>query len=345
MPGARVSLREVAREAGVSPATASYALRHHAKIPLATRARVQAAAELLGYRPDTLSRALVHRRWQESERHYRETIALATESPPDGRPAYDKPTAEAEMLAERLGYRLEIFNPHEYQPKRLAAILKARGIRGLILFQGANAEPWFDFPWADFSVVGCNQTFANHPIDQVRPNPFEAVRICWRQAVATGHHRIGLVLIGSPRGITPLDERYVAGWLQQREEAGRRYARLPLLTLSSASAAFPVAWLERHRPDCLIAMNDAVRMKLERSLKSVPPDVSLVMLNRAPSWDSSGCLNPFPDIWQEAIHLLDRKLRFNETGAKERPLSVVIPPIWCDGVTLRRPRHDRGKRK
>jgi len=334
MSASRVSLREVAREAGVSPATASYALRHHAKIPAETRARVQAAAEALGYRPDALSRALVHRRWQERGRHYRETIAIVAESAPNEHLSYDKPPPETQSLAERLGYRLEFFNTHEYPPRRLARVMQARGVRGLILFQGKDAQPWCDFPWQEFSVVGCNQTFAHHPIDQVRPNPFDAVRICWRKAVEAGHRRIGLVLMGSERGITQLDERYVAGWLQQRQEAGRRYAKLPLLTLSSQPPAFPGEWLERHRPDCLIAMNDGIRVQLERTAWRVPHDVSLVMLNCSPTWDTSGCLNPFPEIWREALHLLDRKLCLNETGAKERPLSVVIPPIWRDGVTL-----------
>lgn len=49
-----VNLRSVARAAGVSLATASLALRSRDEISVETRARVQAAAEKLGYRPNPL---------------------------------------------------------------------------------------------------------------------------------------------------------------------------------------------------------------------------------------------------------------------------------------------------
>ncbi|MDR0353958.1 MAG: LacI family DNA-binding transcriptional regulator [Opitutaceae bacterium] len=49
-----LNLRSVAQAAGVSPATASLALRSSPSIAAATRARVQAAAGSLGYRPNPL---------------------------------------------------------------------------------------------------------------------------------------------------------------------------------------------------------------------------------------------------------------------------------------------------
>src|SRR4051812_41974219 len=57
--GARVTIRDVARAAGVSTATVSRALRADGEVSAATRPRVLAAAERLGYRPDAAARTLV----------------------------------------------------------------------------------------------------------------------------------------------------------------------------------------------------------------------------------------------------------------------------------------------
>lgn len=54
----RPTIREVAREAGVSVATVSYALRRHEAIPEPTRQRVAAAAARLGYRRNPAFAAL-----------------------------------------------------------------------------------------------------------------------------------------------------------------------------------------------------------------------------------------------------------------------------------------------
>lgn len=52
------SIKDVAAEAGVSVATVSRALNGHPSVSAAARARVLAAVETLGYRPNALARSL-----------------------------------------------------------------------------------------------------------------------------------------------------------------------------------------------------------------------------------------------------------------------------------------------
>jgi DNA-binding LacI/PurR family transcriptional regulator len=57
--GRRVSIKDVAREAGVSVTTVSHALNGKGRLNPATRRRVQDVAERLGYRPNPAARSLV----------------------------------------------------------------------------------------------------------------------------------------------------------------------------------------------------------------------------------------------------------------------------------------------
>jgi LacI family gluconate utilization system Gnt-I transcriptional repressor len=61
---ARVNLDDIAREVGVSPITVSRALRSPEKVSPATRAKIQAAVEELGYVPNLVASSLASKRSQ-----------------------------------------------------------------------------------------------------------------------------------------------------------------------------------------------------------------------------------------------------------------------------------------
>jgi DNA-binding LacI/PurR family transcriptional regulator len=56
------TLRDMAEFAGVSIKTVSRVVNHQNEISEATRQRVQAAIDQLGYRPNMLARSLIHQR-------------------------------------------------------------------------------------------------------------------------------------------------------------------------------------------------------------------------------------------------------------------------------------------
>jgi LacI family transcriptional regulator len=64
----RVTLRDIAKAAGVSHVTVSLALRNQAQIPTATRNRIRSLADKMGYVPDpALGRLNAYRRFASSE--------------------------------------------------------------------------------------------------------------------------------------------------------------------------------------------------------------------------------------------------------------------------------------
>ncbi|MEV0611740.1 LacI family DNA-binding transcriptional regulator [Nonomuraea sp. NPDC050404] len=77
----RVTLKDVAARAGVSPMTASYAFTRPARVAAATRDRVRRAADELGYRPDAVGRALKSGRTHQLGVVFSEHLAYAFDDP------------------------------------------------------------------------------------------------------------------------------------------------------------------------------------------------------------------------------------------------------------------------
>ena len=102
-------MKEVAREAGVHQTTVSLALRDHHSLPAATRARIRAVADRLGYRPNPLVSALMSVRRRGRASREGSTLAFLTAYPTrDGwrRSANYQYLFEATSArARELGYR------------------------------------------------------------------------------------------------------------------------------------------------------------------------------------------------------------------------------------------------
>jgi DNA-binding LacI/PurR family transcriptional regulator len=95
---ARVTIKDVAKSAGVDVATVSRALSNKPYVALETRTKIAAVVEALGYRPSAAARAMVSKRTK--------TIAMLVPSFTDA--AFDWITAGAERMAREAGYRLLI---------------------------------------------------------------------------------------------------------------------------------------------------------------------------------------------------------------------------------------------
>src|SRR5438067_5771171 len=142
LPDHVVSLRDIARRAGVSKMTVSLALRGHPHAAAATRDRLRRLARQMGYRPNPLIVAnMVHLRAGRRSR-YSGTLAFIGLGPRPlqgtGRDHIHRVYRGARRRAETLGYHLEWFSLGGTEPagRRLSDILQARGILGVVL--GAN---------------------------------------------------------------------------------------------------------------------------------------------------------------------------------------------------------------
>jgi LacI family transcriptional regulator len=140
-------MAQVAERAGVSKNTVSLALRGSPRIPVETRERVEAAAKALGYQRNAAVGVLMAELRRSGSARFEATLALlnANEDPEAFRkhPTVPVYVAGARKRAAELGYGLDEFWLHDpdISGKRLASILKARGIRGSLCRQPRRQRP------------------------------------------------------------------------------------------------------------------------------------------------------------------------------------------------------------
>ncbi len=195
----RVTLADVAREAGVHRTTVSLALRNHPGLPDATRARLKATAERMGYRPDPALAALNAYRIGRAER--RNVVAIAYLQHLD--PENDLQVAchrlylqGARAQADRLGYRLDRFTVGEdgVNPRQLERILLARGIHGIIIASFTPDLPTLDLDWSRFSGVRIGHHPAELPLNTVAHNFLQITSMAVTRLHEIGYKRVGLAV-------------------------------------------------------------------------------------------------------------------------------------------------------
>ena len=130
----RVTLKDIAKSAGVSLATVSFALRGDRRFTKACRDKIKAIAEAMGYQSNAAATALVQLRRCSTVKPIQDALAWinAWHDPKALRelPDYDLYWKGAFKAAQKFGYRLDEFLiSEEITPHRLQNILLARNIR------------------------------------------------------------------------------------------------------------------------------------------------------------------------------------------------------------------------
>ena len=93
----QITLRDIAKELGVSHVTVSLALRNHPRISEATRERVQKKAEQMGYHPDPMLSALSHYRLTSKEKPVQAILAWPNPLKNPGKLKEHKVTAKLDI--------------------------------------------------------------------------------------------------------------------------------------------------------------------------------------------------------------------------------------------------------
>ncbi|MGE9291350.1 MAG: LacI family DNA-binding transcriptional regulator [Puniceicoccales bacterium] len=343
----RITMSDLAREAGVSKNTVSLALRNDPQIPPATRTRIQELATAMGYQRNPIVSHLMAELRSGSSRSAKATLALINANE-NLRAFQDHPTIPTYVegcrrRAHHLGYGLDTFWLHEadLNGDRLNRILKARGIRGILLvgLMESNRLPerfqstWMRYP----SVVTGVRTRKPALSFACTDHHIIALR-AFEKALELGYQRPGLVL---DQTIDRLVEgRFTAGF-QIGQQAVAPDCRLPPFYEVSPSPTAPAAflqWLDRGKPDVLFTLYNYVRTWLEKSGYQIPRDIGLIQLEHRkdnPEWAG---MNQHNDLCGEAaVDMLISMIHGGETTVPPFPRATLIGGTWVEGKTVRSP--------
>lgn len=338
---AEVTLQDVADRAGVHRSTVALALRDHPRIPPATRQRICALAEQLGYRPNPLVAALMQsRRSGRKVKHV--AIAYVTTYPTryGWRPAHHArpdffPGADAR--ARELGYQLEHFWLAEpgMTPARFCDILTARGISGVILGRLPPGLHEIELRWPRYSCVALGMTLHAPRLHHVTEHHFDTATQAMLQCRARGYRRVGFAFTDA-NDSPAVGDRWLGAYLMQQLQSPAR-ERLPVCPGAPASAAQFAAWFKRHRPDAILVNHAPPVHAWLRSLgQEVPRDVGLVELEDHPDEGSSGVYYDPGKVGALAVEMVVGLMHRNEKGIPANPHEVLLSGEWSEGRTLPR---------
>jgi DNA-binding LacI/PurR family transcriptional regulator len=263
--GRRVTMREVAAEAGVAPMTVSYTYTRPARVADATRARVLAAAARLGYAgPDPVARSLRSGSTGNLGVVLGEHLGYAFEDPQAARFLAG---VSRVCVDHRLGL---VLIPSTGEAEDVDRVREA-AVDGFVLWTTVVGDPVLDAVAATGRPAAIQGGPASRGIPVIAPDDRRAA--CAVAAHMLAGSRAPLILSdpldrdrwsGVSRGTEdvpfPVTAARLAGFRDAAEEAGHAWDGIPVAvaarnTRDEGRRAVSAA-LARHRPDAVIAMSD-----------------------------------------------------------------------------------------
>ena len=182
-----VSIKDIAKEAGVSPSTVSRALRDHPRINRDTKANIQNLATAMGYVPSAVARDLVARQTA--------TIGIVIGRLSD--PFYDRLMLGLEDGAVSAGYRvlLSSFNRDAKREAEIVHDFSERRVDGIIVAGAETIEAYIS-PERKFMPPSVLINRPGYPYS-VSSDSFEGARRVIKHMIELGHRRIAYVTWGS----------------------------------------------------------------------------------------------------------------------------------------------------
>ncbi|GAA0738766.1 LacI family DNA-binding transcriptional regulator [Sphingomonas japonica] len=329
---ANVTIRDVAREAAVSVASASRALNGHKSVHSETRARILEVAERLAYVPHAGARSL-----SLSRAHIIGVVLPALHGE-----FFSEIVRGMDGEAVSRGYQLLLANMHMGSEETTKALRMMRGRVDGMVVMAPHGDPQELAGHLQSNVpavmLNCSDPRERFPALLIENET--GARAMTRHLIATGCRRI--VHVSGPRGNIDADER-TAGFLAAMAEAG----------LSDQASVIEGDFLEEggvkaaHRlmagdlPDAVFAANDMMAIGCMLALReggiSVPGELSLAGFDDIPA---ARYLNPalttlrvnIADLGARAIQLVTRAIDGDDGSG---PLSTRFSPDLMIRATTR----------
>lgn len=327
-PSSRVSLRTIARAAGVSLMTVSYALRDRPEVSAPERHRIRILAEKMGYRPDPLlTHLMAHLRSHRTPKSSANLAVLTMLDAGFVRRLIDG----AALRAGRLGYNLDRIDARliANNPRTLTRTLLARGITGVLLAPAEDPASYSGLlDWRNFAAVAMTYSLVEPHVYRVVTHHFDNAVRTFALLTERGFRRIGLAMTRDME--FRANHSYSGAYYRMLPMSGQQ--SLPLLFLDECPAGGIRRWFARHKPDAIVLANanhfaDIIRPQIS---KAVADRTAFVCLDHDPEHRVSGIDQLFETIGSHAVDTLVAQLHRNERGLPANPTVTMVEGQWRD---------------
>jgi len=296
-----ITLRDVAKTAGVSISTVSRVVRGKDIVHPETKRKVMKAVKKLNYYPNTTARAMVKKQTN--------TIGLIISD--ISNPFYPPLLRGVENTINKFGYSLILCNTDENaeKEKQYLKVMLEKRVDGLIvsLASPANARFLKEFEKRNIPIVCIDRKPENMEVDTVCVDNVQGAFMAVEHLLKIGHRRIGMV--SGIRGITTTEGR-VEGYLKALKDHGVDKSLIVegKSTIEGAIGAIKELLNLDFSSTALFSCNNLITLGiyigLKKHGKKIPKDIAVV---------------GFDDLdWAEALY---------------PPPTVVSQPTYAIGAT------------
>ena len=330
-----MTIRELARLAGVSHATVSRALNDNPRLSLKTRERIQALAKKHEYQPHPLVSKLMVQ-LAHIKTINRSTLALVTSFKDPLSPFLLEVYEGIKERVKVLGYKLEEFPLSAYKMScsRLSDVLYARGIEGVIIFPLQKSPGHLSLKWPRFTSVAIGRTLACPPLHRVSFSHFENMVLALRHMHKLGYQRIAMAI--ESRLHSRGGDAYIAAFCLYQRTIPQK-DRVPILVRPVIHAAETADWLRKYRADSILCNYSPTPRQLKSEGFDIPGRLGYVTLDRYPGSDHVTGIEQNPRyVGVAAVDQLTAHLHRNERGIPPFPKLTVIQGEWIEAKTVKK---------
>ncbi|MFZ1755344.1 MAG: LacI family DNA-binding transcriptional regulator [Caldilineaceae bacterium] len=319
------NIRDVASLSNVSPITVSRVLNNPERVSPATRARVEAAIEELGYIPNQIARSLRSSRTN--------TLALVLTDITN--PFWTSVARSVEDAASAQGFNVILCNTDEDEKKQAEylSVLLRRRVDGFLLVPArSEASAVESILRQKVPVVVLDRRVPGADVDVVRSDSEAGAYALTRHLIEQGHRQIAM--LSGPLGVSTAQER-VDGYRRALTEAGipvdEHWIREGEYTVESGYAVASELLAETVLPSALLGANNFIALGAMRAIReaglAVPENISVTCIDDIPAWLvgepflTVAAQSPY-DLGGRATGLLLRQIR--EPGV--HPAQEIVLP-------------------
>lgn len=323
MTDRKITIKDVAREAGVSVTTVSRALNNTGRIDAQTKEHIENVIAQLGYRPNSVAQSMKTRKTRN--------IFLVV--PDITNPFYANLAKGLQLLVKQKNYNITLYNTNEALSEELNAIETAREIcAGGIVFASVSANQCIidALHEANIPTVLLN-SYGACAFDTVHGEANKGTYISTKYLIENGHRNIAFA--GAPVETT-IGKSRKQGYVNALKEAGIRVdGKLTFEMGFSEDAGYKAGKYFsalQPRPTAICCANDIIAMGVLTALHEdgirVPEEMSVVgmddiIYSRISRPPLTSVTNDSQDFAENAFQLLFERI---ENKYKGKPREIIL---------------------